>query len=295
MIQKQNRRYKNLLFFIFFTMKRFKTKRRTNKKRMYLFLALVILSLILFIWISFKRLNKSYYSLVDLFIYNTNFETKKQQIIKHNLDYMITTYHFMDKEIHSHFSKKIVYLYNTHDEEKYQDNSTVIDASNNLKKKLQKLGISTIVEEKKVSDYRISGTSEYDISRNFIQEIMKTNEIALFLDIHRDSVHDTKIKIQDKNYAKVLFVLGLANPNYEKNKENYVKMQEYLEKKYKGLCKGILEKKGSNVNGVYNQDLNSNILLIEIGGVDNTQEEIINTTEALALTIYNILQEKENN
>ena len=37
-----------------------------------------------------------------------------------------------------------------------------------------------------------------------------------------------------------------------------------------------------NVNGIYNQDLSPNTLLIEVGGVDNTIEEVYNTIEALA-------------
>ena len=37
-----------------------------------------------------------------------------------------------------------------------------------------------------------------------------------------------------------------------------------------------------NVNGVYNQDLSSNSLLIELGATDNTIEEVLNTLNVIA-------------
>ena len=39
----------------------------------------------------------------------------------------------------------------------------------------------------------------------------------------------------------------------------------------------------------YNQDLSQNVLLIEIGGIENNREEINNSTEILSLMIYHIL------
>ena len=44
----------------------------------------------------------------------------------------------------------------------------------------------------------------------------------------------------------------------------------------------MLKKEGQNVNGIYNQDLSNNSLLIELGGVDNNIEEVLNTINAIA-------------
>jgi len=46
------------------------------------------------------------------------------------------------------------------------------------------------------------------------------------------------------------------------------------------------------VNGIYNQDLANNMVLIELGGIDNTQEEINRTISVLAKAISNVLQEQ---
>ena len=44
--------------------------------------------------------------------------------------------------------------------------------------------------------------------------------------------------------------------------------------KYPGLSRGVMKHNSSGHNSVYNQDLSSNAMLIEIGGVDNTFEEM---------------------
>ena len=55
----------------------------------------------------------------------------------------------------------------------------------------------------------------------------------------------------------------------------------------KDLCRGIIKKSGKGVNGVYNQDFNSNTMLIEVGGQYNNISEVNNTLKVFA----NILSE----
>ncbi len=54
-----------------------------------------------------------------------------------------------------------------------------------------------------------------------------------------------------------------------------------MDKYYPGLSRGIYERKA-----YYNQDLNKNIMLIELGAKENTIEEVTNTIEALTF-IFN--------
>ena len=112
-----------------------------------------------------------------------------------------------------------------------------------------------------------------------------------FIDIHRDSVGEdiTTTTINNKVYAKILFVLGLENKNYKENKVLITKLNDYLNSHYKGISRGIYEKKGSGVNGVYNQDFHPNTILIEIGGVDNNMESVVNSTEIIAESLYYII------
>ena len=42
-----------------------------------------------------------------------------------------------------------------------------------------------------------------------------------------------------------------------------------------------MKKEGANVNGIYNQDISPNCILIEVGGVDNTIDEVYNTMDAI--------------
>ena len=86
-----------------------------------------------------------------------------------------------------------------------------------------------------------------------------------------------------------MFVLGLENKNYKENKNLISKMNEYLNKFYPGLSRGIYEKSGKGVNGVYNQDFHKNVMLIEIGGVDSNLNSVFNSTEIIARALYDVI------
>ena len=269
-------------------MKKFKTKKEINRIKLVL---IIVFFLILFIIISFFKLKRSNSNLVLKLLNGFNYQTPYSiRFLTSNLDKLFNSYSFYQKDVAYLENKPVIYLYNTHDKECYADNSTIYEATKLLKNNLTKLGIKTIQEEAKTSELLHTGMKYYDISRSFIQNIIKKeNNIAYFIDIHRDSVTDTTIKIKEKNYAKILFVLGLENKDYLKNKSIILKMNDYLNTNYPGLSKGIYEKKGDGVDGVYNQDIKENIILIEIGGVKNNIEEVNNSTEIISLMLYHML------
>lgn len=191
----------------------------------------------------------------------------------------------------------IVYIYNSHQLENYSSNNlevynikpNVMMTSYMLREELKKHEINSLVEETNITELiKIngwSGTSAYKASKILIEDAKeKNNTLKYFIDVHRDSVsrNYTTIEIDGKTYAKLYFVIGLENPNYKYNMEFAKKLDEMLNASHKGISKGILAKEGPGVNGIYNQDINKNVLLIEFGGVDNTIEEVKNTTEVLA-------------
>ncbi|GAJ41448.1 putative stage II sporulation protein [Parageobacillus caldoxylosilyticus NBRC 107762] len=47
------------------------------------------------------------------------------------------------------------------------------------------------------------------------------------------------------------------------------------------MSRGIIEKDSHSGNGVYNQDLSPNSVIIEIGGIENTMDELYRTADAL--------------
>lgn len=199
----------------------------------------------------------------------------------------------------------LVYIFNTHQTEGYNTpnmeafniNNTVFLASHILKEYLSDLGIGSIVEENSIVD--ILNTNgwkygrSYQASRILLESAKKNNpSLNFFVDLHRDSasIDRTMIEINNIRYAKVMFVVGLEHENYEKN----LKLAKYLNDKLKevnpGLSRGVLEKKGPGVNGIYNQDISPNTILIEVGGQYNSIEEVNETLKIMAKIIYEYLK-----
>ena len=109
---------------------------------------------------------------------------------------------------------------------------------------------------------------------------MKKYNFKLVIDLHRDSVSPI-YKYKNKKYAKIMFVIGSNHKNYKKNLKISEKINKYLNKNCNGISRGILEKK----NSIFNQDVIDNAILIEMGGVDNTLDEVNNSLYVLAKSI----------
>ena len=136
----------------------------------------------------------------------------------------------------------------------------------------------------------------YIASRYFLNQVYKTYpNLDLYIDLHRDAVsHDiSTINIDGKECARILFVIGLENPKYQGNLNVVNKLNNMIFNRYGNLTRGIMKKEGVGVNGVYNQDLNSNVILIEVGGNENNIDEVNNTLELLAKVIGEYINEKE--
>lgn len=201
--------------------------------------------------------------------------------------------------------KPLIYIYNSHQLENYSNENlemynitpNVLMASYLLREKLKNMGIDSIVEESNITQILDSNNWDYSYSyqasRTLLKEKMdKYKTLKYFIDIHRDSTPRTlsTTTINGKNYAKILFVIGKDYNSWQDNYNLANKINNYIDEKYKGLSKGIITKTGLNVNGVYNQDLNPNVLLIEVGGVENTIDEVNNTIDVIAETLYNYIK-----
>ncbi|WP_042146018.1 stage II sporulation protein P [Paucisalibacillus sp. EB02] len=200
--------------------------------------------------------------------------------------------------------KDVVYIYNTHNYESFlphlpeetdpnlaQHNEVNITmVSDHFSKALDKHGIGNKLDKtdtmKLLDQKGMEYWQSYDAIRNNVQEVFASNkDIRYVFDIHRDSVRGdaTTKTINGQSYAKIAFVIGGENKNYEKNVEIASKLHKIMQKKYPGLSRGVLPpKKGPGTDGVFNQDLHENALTVEIGGVDNNLEELYRSAEALA-------------
>ena len=89
-----------------------------------------------------------------------------------------------------------------------------------------------------------------------------------------------------------MFVIGKDHKNYKVNYELAKKINKLIEKDYPTLTRGISLKSGNGVNGIYNQDLSNESILIELGGNKNTYEEVQNTIGVLAKILGDYLYEE---
>lgn len=231
-----------------------------------------------------------------------------ESIDKYN-DSLPTSNYVKDPYEEKEITNPIVYLYNTHQSEEYsykkvQDYNvkpTIMMTSYILREKLNNNGISTIVEENDVTEFLRTNNWNYSSSYKVTKLLMedaygKNPSLMYFVDLHRDSAKKsvTSKTIDDKKYARILFIVGLENKSYKKNLEITEKLNNMFNEKYPGLSRGIYKKQGKGVNGVYNQDFNPNTILIEVGGIDNTIDEVYNTCEAISQVLTKYIKENSN-
>lgn len=205
-------------------------------------------------------------------------------------------------------TNELIYIYNTHQTEEYAASNfieysvkpTVQMANYILEDVFNKNNFYTKVEEEKVKDIlNINGwnyAKSYQASRILLENAKSTSpSLKYFIDLHRDSLSKDKttIEINNKSYARTIFLIGLENKNYEENLAFTTKINDKLNEKYPNLSKGIYKKGGEGVNGVYNQDFSPYTILIEIGGKDNTVDEVLNSTLAFAECFMEVISQNE--
>lgn len=210
-------------------------------------------------------------------------------------------------------SKKVVHIIHTHNYESFlpeletddpkeahhhKINVTLIGEK--LSQELEKRGIGTVVEKRDIQAMLVERgwtySQSYDASRELIKEVMqKEEDLQYFFDIHRDSLprKQTTVTLNGVDYAKTFFVIGGNFANYKENVHLAEQLHQRLEEKYPGVSRGVVVREGARTNGKFNQDLSSNSLLIEVGGIENTLEETYRTAEALADVFADYYWEKE--
>lgn len=288
--------------------KRFKGKHRFRKLKVLSFILVGLASFSVTINVLRKKvtqvLDPSNY--ID-YLLKTGFNNQiSKSILKSPLD--IENISLVNNEEEVKSNEPLIYIYNTHDEEAYYNSylnpyNIVPDvklASYYFQERLKDLGIESVVEKRKIKDvldkngwnYRYS----YNASRVYLEEVSKNNpSIEYFIDLHRDSVgkDKTTTTINGKSYARVMFLVGLEHENYQKNLDLATRLNELISQFDSTLSRGIYQKEGPGVNGIYNQDFSSKAILIEVGGQYNTIEEVANTIEVMARVLKDYLGELE--
>lgn len=181
---------------------------------------------------------------------------------------------------------KTIYIYNTHQGEKYKQES-VIEGSQYLMKLLESKGYEVVYEtndfEKYKKEYGISYNQSYTVSKMYTQQaIKKHGNFDLYIDYHRDSVKKSlsTTTYNNKSYAKLMFVVGKSSSHYPDTRNEAKKMSDALNKKIPGISRGVYEKQSH-----YNQSIDKNMFLIEVGANENTYTEVKNSLVILASVI----------
>lgn len=181
----------------------------------------------------------------------------------------------------------MVLVYNTHNAESYKPsdgtarlegkNGGVAAVSKMLAQALEsKHGIKTVNCDV-IHDYP-DWTKSYINSMRSVQQLLKKHSaVQMVIDIHRDAGlntrTDTLVKIGNKNYAKVMIVVGTEHPNWQKNLGFAQKIEATANRMYPGLikCTRVLKDRR------YNQHLHPRALLFEFGSDLNTREDALNS------------------
>ena len=302
-----------------------KNKKRKRKVLLFFFIGIFIYSIyITFIYLDNKNISYDNKTIAAILLKSSNksLKVKKENIlnniiknISNPINIVSSNYKGLVKNKNisqkSPIEKKedneaLVYIYNSHQTEEYKPSNfaeysvspTVMATSYILKEKLKEDGINSIVEERSIKDYLNANNKKYvysyEASRSYMESSKNDNpSLKYFIDVHRDSLprDKTTVEINGKNYVKIIFLIGLENPNFESNLEFSTRINNKLESMYPGISKGIYKKGGAGVNGVYNQDFSANTILVEFGGPENTIDEVFNSTIAFEEAFTEVLKE----
>ncbi|MDM5250002.1 stage II sporulation protein P [Lysinibacillus sp. G4S2] len=208
----------------------------------------------------------------------------------------------------------VVYIYHSHNiesfipevsaqqvyrERAYSDTKNITLVGKELSRALKELQVPAIHDETDVAGILkqrgLYFQDSYKVSRENLQKVLAENDsIRMVFDIHRDSTkrRESTIEIKGEEYAKIKFVVSKTSGNYETNKKFATQLHEQLEKLYPGLSIGVIEK-GVNPQNTYNQELHDNSVLVEMGGIENTLEEMYRTTDIFAQVLEDILEKSK--
>lgn len=192
----------------------------------------------------------------------------------------------------------VVGIYTTHNAETYQptDGKAKLEGKNagvslvaeELAKELQDKYQIPVVRSDVIHDYP-DWLKSYSNSLKTAQQLLKANpSLQILFDIHRDAGLKTKetVKINDKEAAKILIIVGMKHGNWQANYEFANKVKVSADELYPGLVKGVRLRE----SGRYNQHLHPQALLIEVGSEKNSLDEALTATRAFAEVVSKVVK-----
>ena len=224
--------------------------------------------------------------LVFVIVFNLPMQTIYSEQIENVVSSLTTT------DVQQQSNGKSIHIYNTHQGEKYATKS-VKEGSRYFMQLLKQRGYEVDYETTDFELYKtknnINYKYSYTVSKKYLlTAISKHGTYDLVIDFHRDSVKKsaTTLSYQNKNYAKLMFVVGKGSSNYPAVKKMSSQLSSSLNQKIPHISRGIYVKKND-----YNQGVTKNMVLIEVGANENTYQEVQNSLNILAMVIDEYLSQ----
>lgn len=190
--------------------------------------------------------------------------------------------------------KPYVLIYHTHTSESYlpasgkdhlfNQKGDVVKVGAYLQKVLEdKYGIKTLHCDQ-IHDHYPFRESYQRSQQTLVKYLKEYPSLKILLDVHRDATPGLKSScaVKGTDAATLMIVvgsdkMGLAHPNWKKNHEFGIQLNESLNLYYPGLSNGIVIS-----DARYNQHLSDHALIVEFGNQNSELEHVYQTVEHFA-------------
>jgi len=183
----------------------------------------------------------------------------------------------------------------------YHASTNIMNVSALLTQHFQLNGASVDVlpydnmKEMKASGHKFH--EAYTTMRPVLKKQLESKKYDVIIDLHRDSLKREKTTIVSNGtaYAQIILVVGVEHENYKLNEAFSKAVSNEMNGMVPSISKGVLAKTHDTGNGIYNQDLSDRSLLVELGGIENTEEEINRTIAILSKAISVVFENSKGN
>ncbi|MFT9817696.1 stage II sporulation protein P [Lysinibacillus sp. NPDC056185] len=173
----------------------------------------------------------------------------------------------------------------------YDEKTNIYNLKDTISKHFSMNGIQTdVLDVDVMKELKLKGKSfpdSYNFVRPYLAKRLQEQSYDLVIDFHRDSAkkNATTITHNNESYARIAIVIGAEHKNYRWNTAYAESLSATMNEIVPKISRGVISKSGDNVDGRYNQDLTKEMILIEIGGIDNTEEELNRTIAVIGKAI----------
>lgn len=204
--------------------------------------------------------------------------------------------------VHTHTTESFLHedrdYYTANDAARTLDeNYNMVKLGNIVTDKLNAAGIKTL-HDKTTHDYPSYNESYTRAAKTIKSYLQKYPDIKIVIDMHRDSISSGEadkvkpvIKVDGKKAAQIMLVMGSQSgniksfPKWRENLKLAVRLQQQIETMYPGLARSL-----SLMSRLYNENLTTGSMLIEVGTEANSIDEVSYSAELIGNALVQTLQ-----